>query len=75
MSSKARLIVFGLVIFALALAACQPAATQAPAAATQAPAAATQAPAAAAKKVAVLFPGVVSDQSWNQFGFEGLKQA
>ncbi|MEA1927112.1 MAG: BMP family ABC transporter substrate-binding protein [Candidatus Auribacterota bacterium] len=23
-------------------------------------------------KVAVLFPGVVSDQSWNQFGYEGL---
>ncbi len=41
-------------------------------------AAPTQAPAeepTAAKKVAVLFPGVVSDQSWNQFGFEGLKQA
>lgn len=27
------------------------------------------------KKVAVLFPGVVSDQSWNQFGYEGLKRA
>lgn len=26
-------------------------------------------------KVAVLFPGVVSDQSWNQFGYEGLMRA
>jgi basic membrane lipoprotein Med (substrate-binding protein (PBP1-ABC) superfamily) len=23
-------------------------------------------------KVAVVFPGVVTDQSWNQFGYEGL---
>jgi basic membrane protein A and related proteins len=46
-----------------------PAVTEAPAA--EAPAA--EAP--AVRKVAVLFPGVVSDQSWNQFGFEGLKQA
>lgn len=27
------------------------------------------------KKVAVLFPGLVDDQSWNQAGFEGLKAA
>jgi basic membrane protein A len=26
-------------------------------------------------KVAATFPGVVSDQSWNQFGYEGLKRA
>ena len=25
--------------------------------------------------MAVAFPGVVSDQSWNQFGYEGLKRA
>jgi len=25
--------------------------------------------------LAVAFPGVVSDQSWNQFGYEGLKRA
>jgi basic membrane protein A and related proteins len=52
--------------------ACQPAAT-----ATTAPAAATSAPAAQkpAHKVAVLFPGVVTDQSWNQWGYEGLMKA
>lgn len=27
------------------------------------------------KKVAVLFPGLVDDQSWNQAGYEGLQQA
>lgn len=32
-------------------------------------------PSAAAKKVAVLFPGLVDDQSWNQAGYEGLKKA
>jgi basic membrane protein A len=30
---------------------------------------------ASGKKVAVLFPGLVDDQSWNQAGFEGLKKA
>lgn len=30
---------------------------------------------AAGKKVAVLFPGLVDDQSWNQAGFTGLKKA
>jgi basic membrane protein A len=37
--------------------------------------AATTAPSTAEKKVAVLFPGVVTDQSWNQFGYEGLVEA
>lgn len=32
-------------------------------------------PSAATKKVAVLFPGLVDDQSWNQAGYEGLKKA
>jgi basic membrane protein A and related proteins len=32
-------------------------------------------PSAAGKRVAVLFPGLVDDQSWNQAGFEGLKRA
>ena len=32
-------------------------------------------PTAAGKRVAVLFPGLVDDQSWNQAGFEGLQQA
>ena len=84
MSKKIHLILVGLVVFAMLLAACAPPAAEEPAAeapAAEAPAAeapAAEAPAAeapAAKKVAVLFPGVVSDQSWNQFGFEGLKQA
>jgi len=37
---------------------------------------ATEAPEVEEKtKVAVAFPGVVSDQSWNQFGYEGLLKA
>jgi len=36
---------------------------------------ATEAPEEEKTKVAVAFPGVVSDQSWNQFGYEGLVQA
>ena len=82
-------VVLTLVLTACAPAATQaPAATEAPAVATEAPAAATEAPAVATEapavateapakkvKVAVLFPGVVSDQSWNQFGYEGLKKA
>jgi len=37
---------------------------------------ATEAPDVEEKtKVAVVFPGVVSDQSWNQFGYEGLTRA
>jgi basic membrane protein A len=35
----------------------------------------TEAPAEGKTKVAVLFPGVVTDQSWNQFGYEGLVRA
>ena len=34
-----------------------------------------EAPAEEKLKVAVAFPGVVSDQSWNQFGYEGLQRA
>jgi basic membrane protein A len=48
------------VILILVLSACAPKATEAPSAKT---------------KVAVAFPGVVTDQSWNQFGYEGLKKA
>ena len=52
-----------LLLLAWALGACAPAATEAP-------------PAAEDKlKVAVAFPGVVSDQSWNEWGYEGLKKA
>jgi len=56
-----------LTLLALLLSACAPAVTEAPDVATEAPAEKT--------KVAVAFPGVVSDQSWNQFGYEGLVQA
>ena len=75
------------VVLGLVLSACAPAATEAPAAeepAAEEPAAeepAAEEPAAeepaveGKKKVAVTFPGVVSDQSWNQFGYEGLQRA
>lgn len=54
-------ILFALTIAStLVISACTPKATEAPSTKT---------------KVAVLFPGVVSDQSWNQFGYEGLKKA
>ena len=62
-----------------ALSACGPAATPTP---TEAPPKApTEAPTETPtelkkpKRVAVLFPGVVTDHSWNQYGFEGLKKA
>ena len=35
----------------------------------------TEAPADVKTKVAAVFPGVVTDQSWNQFGYEGLVMA
>jgi len=74
------------VVLGLVLSACAPAATEAPAAeepAAEEPAAeepAAEEPAEepaveGKKKVAVTFPGVVSDQSWNQFGYEGLQRA
>jgi len=49
------------VVLAMVLSACGPSATEAPA--------------EEKTKVAVLFPGVVTDQSWNQFGYEGLVRA
>ena len=83
MDTKIRWIFVGMVIIAMLLAACAPPAAPAPEEpAAEAPAAeapVAEAPAAeepAAKtKVAFFGPGVVSDQSWNQFGFEGLKKA
>jgi basic membrane protein A len=60
MNKKLGHLLAGLIILALLLTACQ-----------QAQPAAQQGP----KKVAVLFPGVVSDNSWNQFGYEGLQRA
>ena len=52
------------ILLALALSACGQAAPEAP-----------EAPAEEKFKVAAMFPGVVTDQSWNQFGFEGLQKA
>lgn len=81
MNKHVRWISVGLIIFALLLAACAPPAAPAPEepASTEAAAAPEQpaAPEAPAAKTKVAFfgPGVVSDQSWNQFGFEGLKKA
>lgn len=59
--SKHLKILFALTIaLTLVLSACAPKATEAPSTKT---------------RVAVAFPGVVSDQSWNQFGYEGLQKA
>ena len=58
------------IVLAMLVSACAPAATKVPA--TKIPA--TQVP-APKRKVAVLFPGSVSDHSWNQFGYEGLLRA
>ena len=63
-----------LTLLALLFSACGPAATEAPDIATEVPDVATEAP-AEKTKVAVAFPGVVNDQSWNQFGYEGLQRA
>jgi basic membrane protein A len=88
MSKKLRAFFALLVPLAMIMSSCGGTATEAPTAAaggapTVAPptaasvGAATEAPAEgpAMTKVAVAFPGVVSDQSWNQFGYEGLQQA
>jgi basic membrane protein A len=65
-------IIFGLFMaLALVLAACGGAATEAPPAEEEEEMVEEE----AATRVAVAYPGVVSDQSWNQFGHEGLQQA
>jgi len=51
-----------LAVMALLFSACKPAAT---------PTAEVE----AKKKVAMVFPGLVTDQSWNQFGYNGLTKA
>jgi len=77
MTKRIYLFVGLVVVLALILAACQPAATPAPEEpAVEEPAAeATEEVAAEKTKVAILLPGLVTDQSWNQFGYEGLQQA
>lgn len=63
MNKGFRVLFVLLVTLAMILSACGGAATEAP-------------PEEKAKtKVAVAFPGVVSDQSWNQFGYDGLLAA
>ncbi len=70
MKRNLKLLFAILITMALILTACGADETEAPAAAP------TDAPVVEAKtKVAVAFPGVVSDQSWNQFGYEGLVRA
>ena len=66
-------VVFAVVaVLTMVLSACGQAATEVPAEApTEAP---TEAPVEKIK-VAVAFPGVITDQSWNQFGYEGLQRA
>jgi basic membrane protein A len=60
---RSTIVTVGALIVGLVVAACGGAASPNPS------------PSAAAKKVAVLFPGLVDDQSWNQAGYEGLKKA
>ena len=69
-------VVFAVVaVLTMVLSACGQAATEVPTEVpTEAPAEATEAPVEKIK-VAVAFPGVITDQSWNQFGYEGLQRA
>jgi basic membrane protein A len=60
---RSTIVTVGVLIVGLVVAACGGAGGASPS------------PSAAAKKVAVLFPGLVDDQSWNQAGYEGLKKA
>jgi basic membrane protein A and related proteins len=60
MYKKSNLILAGLLIIALTISACQ---------------SAQPTPEEDVIKVAVAYPGVVSDESWNQFGHEGLVRA
>ena len=74
MKKHITLLLAMLTLLALLLSACGPAATEAPDVVADVPDVATEVPAEKIK-VAVAFPGVVSDQSWNQFGYEGLVRA
>lgn len=69
-----------MVLIALSLGACQPAPapqpTEAPAVAEPAKTEAAPAnPEPATKRVALLMPGVIHDQSWSQKGYEGAKSS
>ena len=69
---KLGFVVAVVLMLALVISGCKPAATEEPDV-PEAPEATS--PPEEKTKVAVAFPGVVSDQSWNQFGYEGLKRA
>jgi len=69
MNKRIKIVFAVTVVLAMVLSACGPAATAVP---TKAP---TAVPTKAKTKVAAVFPGVVTDQSWNQFGYEGLVMA
>ncbi|MBI3362520.1 MAG: BMP family protein [Chloroflexi bacterium] len=58
---------------ALLLTACGPAATPAPTAALAATSAPTAAPTAKPFKVAIVLPGVITDNGWNASAYEGLQ--
>ncbi len=64
MKKHLLLIIGMLVVIALLMAACQQPTAPAP-----------EEAAAEKTKVAILLPGLVSDQSWNQWGVEGLQEA
>jgi basic membrane protein A and related proteins len=67
-----RKVLFTILIAMLLLVACQPAA---PAVQPSAAAPAAANSAGSAEKVAFLFMGPTTDQSWNQFGLDGAKKA
>jgi basic membrane protein A len=70
MNKRIKIVFAVTVVLAMVLSACGPKPTEVPAEPT-----ATEPPVEEKTKVAVLFPGVVTDQSWNQFGYEGLVRA
>ncbi len=70
MNKRIKIVFAVTLVLAMVLSACGAPATEVPPEPT-----ATQPPVAEKTKVAVLFPGVVTDQSWNQFGYEGLVRA
>ena len=81
MLRRSSALVLALMLAAAVLAACGGSASQSTPVAggssdgTQQAGGGDSSPAAGGKKVALITPGLVDDGSWNQAGFEGLKQA
>jgi basic membrane protein A len=71
MKKQLKFMLAAVIALSLVLAACGPAATPTEAPMAEEPTAVPE----AKTRVAVAFPGVVSDQSWNEFGYEGLTEA